>query len=159
MRGRAQYCTHMRSRRLPSRLWSILVIVAMLWSQAVYAFHAGCLPAPAATAATAATHAAMAMAIAGHTPEPALHRTRAHTCEGGSTRQQDPACAAHCATPASSTDVARIPPLPVVLPDTAPLFERLVRIDATAMHVALDYHAPRVRPRGPTGHPTPLLLI
>lgn len=144
----------MRSRRPPSHLWSILAVVAMLWSQAVYAFHGGCLPAPAASAVAHATiAAAMSSSASG------LHRTHDRACDGGGSRQQDAACAFHCATPASSSDVTRLPPLPVVLPDTAPLFERLVRMDALAPTVPRDYDAPRVRPRGPTGHPAPLLLI
>ena len=142
----------MRSRRPPSHLWSILVIVAMLWSQAVYAFHGGCLPAPAAAA-----HATMAMSS--HAQDPGAHRPHGGGCNDATARQQDPACAFHCATPASSTDATRIPPPPVVLPDATPLFKRLMRVHAIAVTPPRDYAPPRVRPHGPTGHPAPLLLI
>jgi hypothetical protein len=144
----------MRSCRPPSQLWTILVVVAMLWSQAVYALHGGCLSGPGPTAMAHAT-----MGGSGTGAVHALDRTHDGVCNGGISRQRDPACAFHCADPAGSSDVTRIPPLPAVLPEAAPLFKRVVRLDAAVVALPRDYEAPRVRPRGPTGHPAPLLLI
>lgn len=142
----------MRSRRPPSHLWSILVIVAMLWSQAVYAFHGGCVAPP-----FAAGTAPAAPVASGHAST--ASSAQDHHCDGGTSRGQDPACEFHCADPAGASDIARLAPLHAVLPNVVPLYERVVGPTVAAFTAPRNYEAPRVRLRGPTGHPAPLLLI
>lgn len=128
-----------RRQRLRSRL-SILVIVAMLWSQFAMASH------PAASMAgmeVAAAAASTAIAHRGcHEQEPA---------------DQDAVCASHCTQGDQSHEIGRIPPVPALghaLPILLPLPTTL-----RAGSLSLSEGPPRVAWHRPTLHPANLLLI
>ena len=133
-------------RRPPSRLWSLLVVLAMLWSHASSAFHGGC--AGESSMRALAQHAAAADAASGH------------HCDGAKgPRAGDPACEAHCATPAASSDITRIPPVPALAADACALPLLVPGALGAPLPVREAREAPRLRPHGPTGHPAALLLI
>lgn len=142
----------MLSRRPPSRFWSIVAIVAMLWTQAVYAMHGGCAwtPATMPMAVAAATHAEHAGR--GDT-------ARGHHCDASARKLGEAGCQAHCSQKDSSAEVWRVPPVPALLPPAFPRPEALGLARGDVGPIPPDYMAPEVRPRGPTGHPAVLLLI
>lgn len=144
----------MRRRRPPSRLGSILVIVALLWSQVAYALHGGCVAeASAFRVAAPRPHIALAHAKAADATPPEHH------CKARVPTADEATCELHCATPASSNDIARIPPIPALLPagiTALPIVTQGRREPAPAVRPDVF---PRVRMRGPTGHPALLLLI
>lgn len=144
----------MRRRRPPARLWSILVIVALLWTQVVYAFHGGCSPVIEGATATVTAHHGDAALV-----EHATTATTAHHCDAASRRSDDPGCEVHCATQTSSSDVTRVPPVPALLPVPAEFVLALVHAPRASAAWTRVGHPPGFRPRGPIGHPAALLLI
>jgi len=144
----------MLRRRRPSRLWSVLAIVAMLWTQVVYAMHGGCAWTPA-TMPMAMTSAASAAANHGHDGD----ATAGHHCDAAAKKLGDAGCQVHCSQKESSAEVWRVPPVPALLPLAFPKLEATAVARGDAARIPLDYTAPEVRPRGPTRHPAPLLLI
>ncbi|TBR09853.1 MAG: hypothetical protein EPO46_08710 [Lysobacter sp.] len=144
---------HCRSRR--PRFWLILAITAMLWTQVVSAMHGACamppMPAPADVAPEghgmhdAGAHAAPAMA-------------EGHHCEAKVRRAGSATCDAHCDQKTGSAEVARVPPVPALLPAPFAFAVGAVLLPA-AQCIAGTYSPPDRPPRGPTRHPAPLLLI
>ncbi|MFZ5657285.1 MAG: hypothetical protein ACOY37_09570 [Pseudomonadota bacterium] len=134
----------MFAKRTRRRLVSILVIVALLWTQVVLAAHGLCaphIPAADCEAATVTTR-----------------QIGAQVATVGMDSMMDASCAAHCSRDDTSPDVSRIPPLPVMLPVAfgwADLYPVIVM--GSGGHV--DAEDPACNPRGPTGHPAGVLLI
>jgi hypothetical protein len=128
----------LRRRRLRNRL-SLLVMVALLWSQMVLAWHADCfaMSMPPMVAAAAAEH--------DHCAEPGDQVDRA-------------ACEAHCnqgdSSPATPLAVLSVPALP---PDSFALITGVLQLgggvlEVTPARAAAAWHRP-------THHPASLLLI
>ena len=133
-------------RRPPARLWSILMVVALLWSQVAFALHGGCID--AATSASFTHHDAHAQAS-----------IAADHCHRQQRTPQQPVCDAHCARETGSSDVARIPPVPALLPDPCPFARIEVARARAAADESIGNAVPAARRKGPTGHPALLLLI
>ena len=129
-----------RRRRLRTRL-SLLAMVALLWSQLVFAAHPDCLAGPPRMAPAMASMPNCPMAVQ---------------------VKPSPVCQAHCDQGGLSSDVARVPPVPQ-LPATLAMPLLLVLAGAPQ-----DADAPRAHAAGPpwsaswhrpTAHPAALLLI
>lgn len=132
----------MHIRRRTSRIWLILALLAMIWSQSVLALHGGCASLPPSHA----SHVA------------ATVNGAEHECNEPMRQTQDPTCLAHCDHKSSTTDVSRIPPVPAMLPLAWGVVHAL-HADMEPMLYARGDALPRSSLHGPLGHPTPLLLI
>lgn len=134
----------MFAKRNRRRLVSILVIVALLWTQIVVAAHGLCASnAPAGTCNIELV---------------AAHEGVADDAVAEADDTMDAGCSVHCSKDESSSDVSRIMPLPAMLPMAfgwADLYPLMV-IDSSAHADAL---ASTSGSHGPTGHPAAVLLI
>ena len=126
-------------QRLRSRL-SIIMIVAMLWSQVALAGHALCSMAAMASAAITAVPTAAG-----------------HGCEHPTPVNESTLCNAHCSQGEQSNDVGRVPPVPALAPASATGFPAIGILD-TKLAPCVELPPPLSWHR-PTGHPASLLLI
>lgn len=127
-----------RRRRLRTQL-SILAIVALLWSQVLWASHPGCSMAAMALAEIAA---------------PAVANPDCHHSELSS---ESTFCATHCSQGDQSSEVVRVPPVPALAPSLAFSVPLIVMLEAVRTpHAELP---PPVSWHRPTSHPASLLLI
>ncbi|QDW65659.1 hypothetical protein [Luteimonas granuli] len=129
-----------RSRRLRFRV-SLFALVALLWAQLAFASHSDCIPDVGALL-DAATPAAAAQAC-GHEVRSAAHSV----CQG------------HCDQGDVSSDVGRVPPVPPLpgLPATPRI--HLTVPPASSLGASAIVRAPPASWRGPTPHPSTILLI
>ena len=126
-----------RHRRLRTCL-SLLALVALLWSQMAFAFHAACVltPMPLADASASAQ-------IDDH----------CQTTE----RAQQALCDAHCAQSDLSKDTSRIPVFGPIVPALA--LDEWSFVTLRQNHVLVAPRAPHPSWRRPTLHPASILLI
>ena len=130
------------SRRRPRFRLSLLAIVALLWSQLAFAAHPGCVEALDAMLTTAS-----------------VVETATPTCEHDAASEQDPVCHAHCNQDETSSDVARVPPVPplVGLPPVPGLV--LTVPLAAGLDPSSFARPPANSWRRPTAHPAEILQI
>lgn len=127
-----------RRRRLRARL-SLLAMMALMWSQLVFAAHPGCLSIPDQARASAAL-----MAGCAHEAPP----------------PDEPVCQSHCSQGDLSSDVARVPPVPPLPAMLAVSWMADVVPMRLAGHaVVIVEGPPPVSWHRPTAHPAALLLI
>ena len=127
-----------RRQRLRSRL-SILAVVALLWSQAVFAAHPAC--------------ALAVMALS----ELQTSSVVVQDCHAAEDSSGEAVCTPHCGQGNQTNDTVRVPPVPS-------LQAAYVMPIGTLAAVQADHHLqtalpPEVSWHRPTAHPAALLLI
>jgi len=127
-----------RRQRLRSRL-SILAVIALLWSQAVFAAHPAC--------------ALAVMALS----ELQTSSVVVQDCHPAAESSDEAVCTPHCGQGNQSNDTVRVPPVPS-------LQAAYVMPIGTLAAVQADHHLqtalpPEVSWHRPTAHPAALLLI
>ncbi|OGT54742.1 MAG: hypothetical protein A3E01_18685 [Gammaproteobacteria bacterium RIFCSPHIGHO2_12_FULL_63_22] len=127
-----------RRHRLRFRL-SIVVIVALLWSQAILASHSIC----------SIGNLALAKAPVSTAVE--------HDCHAVPPVKQSSACDAHCSQGDQSNDVGRVPPVPFMAAASVFACSAVVRLDVGRASCA--ELPPPISWHRPTVHPAHLLLI
>lgn len=125
-------------QRLRSRL-SILAVVALLWSQAVFAAHPACALAAMALSELQPTSVAM------------------QDCHAAEESSGDAVCTPHCDQGNQTNDTVRVPPVPSLqAPCVAPIDTHAAVQANHRLQTALP---PKVSWHRPTAHPAALLLI
>lgn len=135
----------LRLHRLRTR-FVLLAIVALFWSQLAMAAHPGCI----------ATLAAVAQAETA-----AVEATGDRNCDGSDAEALDHAiCEGHCSQGGSTSEIARVPPIPPMLAVPAAPLMNLVTLSGAGVS-APDFvdRPPPVSWHRPTAHPAALLLI
>lgn len=130
--------TSLRRHRLRYRL-SILALVALLWSQAVFAAHPTC----------ALTVMAFSEFQGATLVEQDCHPTAAPT--------DDAICTPHCGQGSQTNDTVRVPPVPSLPAEYVTPIGTLAA--AQAHHRLQTALPPEVSWHRPTAHPAALLLI
>jgi len=126
-----------RHRSRLRTLLSVVMIVAMLWSQLVMAGHGLC---------------SMASAVL-----PGIASSAEHGCHQPPPTHDSTVCIAHCIQGDQSSEVARVPPVPALAPSLVVGFPAMAILGAG--HVAFRELPPPVSWHRPTAHPASLLLI
>lgn len=134
----------MFAKRDRRRLVSILMIVALLWTQIVVAAHGFCSPHVPVRACKAERAAA--------------HQVVADDAVVEADDAMDAGCTSHCSKDETSSDVSRVLPLPAMLPVA---FGRadLHPVMVIGSSAPADAKGPARGSHGPTGHPAAVLLI
>lgn len=127
-----------RRQRLRSRL-SILAVVALLWSQAVFAAHPAC--------------GLVVMAMS----QLQTSSVAAQDCHAAAESSDEAVCTPHCVQGNQTNETVRVPPIPS-------LQAAYVAPIGTLAAVQADHHLqtalpPEVSWHRPTAHPAALLLI
>ena len=127
-----------RRQRLRSR-FAILALVALLWSQAVFAAHPAC---------------ALAVMALSELQTPSVVVQDCHTAEGST---GEAVCTPHCGQGTQTNDTVRVPPVPSLQATHGTPTATLATFQANHhLHTALP---PEVSWHRPTAHPAALLLI
>ena len=131
---------YFRRHHLRARL-SILVVVALLWSQFALTAHSGCV-----TAEKGHPHGVASQAM----PD----------CAHEAPQPEEPVCKSHCSQGGLSNDVARVPPLPPLPAMLGPPWVTVVAPPRAAVHLLVVVDGPPpVSWHRPTAHPAALLLL